>query len=35
MFYLLWKKENLITPMINGWKWVKTRHAPHDPDQVD
>lgn len=23
IFYLLWKKENLIKPMINGWKWVK------------
>jgi cytochrome b len=22
-FYLIWKKENLIKPMINGWKWVK------------
>ena len=23
-FYLLWKKENLIKPMISGWKWVKS-----------
>ena len=23
LFYLLWKKENLIKPMLNGWKWVK------------
>ena len=23
LFYLLWKKENLIKPMIVGWKWVK------------
>ena len=23
-FYLLWKKENLIRPMITGWKWIKT-----------
>jgi cytochrome b len=22
-FYLLWKKENLIMPMITGWKWVR------------
>jgi len=22
-FYLLWKKENLIKPMITGWKWVR------------
>jgi len=23
LFYLLWKKENLVKPMITGWKWVK------------
>lgn len=23
LFYLVWKKENLIKPMITGWKWVK------------
>ncbi len=23
LFYWLWKKENLTTPMITGWKWVK------------
>lgn len=23
LFYLVWKKENLIKPMISGWKWVK------------
>jgi len=23
IFYLLWKKENLIKPMITGWKWVR------------
>jgi cytochrome b len=28
LFYLLWKKENLIKPMISGWKWVK----PRDPE---
>ena len=22
-FYLVWKRENLITPMLNGWKWVR------------
>ena len=21
-FYLIWKRENLITPMLTGWKWV-------------
>jgi cytochrome b len=23
LFYLIWKRENLITAMITGWKWVK------------
>lgn len=23
LFYWLWKKENLIKPMLTGWKWVK------------
>ncbi|MFT5658561.1 MAG: cytochrome b [Gammaproteobacteria bacterium] len=23
VFYLCWKKENLIKPMMTGWKWVK------------
>ena len=25
MFYLLWKQENLIKPMITGWKWVRKK----------
>ena len=28
LFYLLWKRENLIKPMITGWKWVRNK----DPD---
>lgn len=24
-FYLLWKRENLIRPMVDGWKWVRRR----------
>lgn len=24
IFYLLWKRENLIRPMITGWKWVRS-----------
>ena len=27
-YYLLWKKENLIKPMITGWKWVKSVPRP-------
>lgn len=25
LFYWIWKKENLVKPMITGWKWVKRR----------
>lgn len=25
LFYLLWKREDLVTPMLNGRKWVKDR----------
>ena len=25
LFYLVWKRENLVTPMLNGWKWVRDR----------
>lgn len=25
LFYWLWKHENLVKPMITGWKWVRTR----------
>ena len=25
VFYRIWKKEDLVTPMINGLKWVKKR----------
>lgn len=28
-YYLLWKKENLIKPMITGWKWVKSASDPN------
>jgi cytochrome b len=24
-YYLLWKRENLIAPMITGWKWVRLK----------
>ena len=24
VFYRVWKKENLVKPMITGWKWVRT-----------
>lgn len=25
LFYYFWKRENLIRPMITGWKWVRRR----------
>ena len=27
LFYLLWKRENLVTPMLNGWKWVRGKNG--------
>jgi len=27
LFYLVWKRENLVVPMLNGLKWVKDRPA--------
>jgi cytochrome b len=27
LYYLIWKRENLIKPMINGWKWVRRNKA--------
>ena len=28
LFYLVWKRENLVTPMLSGWKWVKVDPPP-------
>jgi len=25
LFYWLWKRENLLKPMITGWKWVRSK----------
>ncbi len=30
-FYQIWKRENLVKPMITGWKWVKCR-TPEDDE---
>lgn len=27
LFYWIWKRENLLKPMITGWKWVKQGQA--------
>jgi len=27
LFYLVWKRENLIKPMITGWKWIENRDS--------
>lgn len=26
LFYRLWKREDLVWPMISGWKWVRREH---------
>ena len=28
LFYQVWKRENLVLPMLNGRKWVKDRSTP-------
>ena len=28
LFYLVWKRENLVLPMITGWKWVRVKQEP-------
>jgi cytochrome b len=32
VFYRFWKRENLVKPMINGWKWVRVESS-EDVDQ--
>lgn len=34
LYYLFWKRENLITAMLSGWKWVKPDRSddPSNPD---
>lgn len=27
LFYRLWKNEDLIRPMVTGWKWVRRRNS--------
>ena len=29
LFYLVWKRENLVLPMLNGWKWVRRNGGDH------
>ena len=31
LFYLVWKRENLVLPMLNGRKWVRTRGSDSTP----
>ena len=31
LFYWVWKRENLVLPMITGWKWVRS-HGEDDRD---
>ena len=29
LFYLVWKRENLVLPMLNGRKWVRRNGGDH------
>jgi cytochrome b len=37
VFYRIWKRENLVKPMISGWKWVRveTSESPENSSDVD
>ncbi len=35
LFYRLWKKENLVKPMITGWKWVRVDKSENTSDNAD
>ena len=35
LFYLGWKRENLVLPMITGWKWVRTDTSAARATHVD
>lgn len=34
-FYRFWKRENLVKPMINGWKWVRVEDSGQADNQID
>ena len=34
VYYLIWKKENLIKPMLTGKKWVKRKSNLEQPEKV-
>ena len=33
-FYAIWKHENLVKPMVTGWKWVRRNEEFHDRDET-
>ena len=35
LFYRLWKKENLVKPMITGWKWVRVDKSENTSNNAD
>ena len=35
LFYLVWKRENLIAPMLHGRKWVKQRSSGQPGEHAD
>jgi cytochrome b len=37
VFYRIWKRENLVKPMISGWKWVRVEssESPENSTEVD
>ena len=35
LFYLVWKREDLVTPMLNGRKWVKAASPATSPGDAE
>ncbi len=35
VFYRIWKRENLVKPMISGWKWVRVESSESPENKTD
>jgi cytochrome b len=35
IFYRIWKRENLVKPMITGWKWVRVESSESSENNTD
>jgi cytochrome b len=35
VFYRIWKRENLVKPMISSWKWVRVESSESPENKTD